>query len=163
MEATALGFSGYEWAVLSAFFAAAMTGIGSTIGITIAVTTASGALSENESLFGQVLPLCAMPSTQGIYGFITAVLITVFFDILGGNVAIPLNVGIGIFLAVQPVAWLGLVTALYQGHMCSNGIKIIGAGKKVPSLVFPALTETYVILALIISILILLGLQAAGA
>ena len=161
MDATLLGMTGFGWAVFGAAFAAALTGIGSTLGITIAVSTASGVLSEDDSLFGQVLPLCAMPSTQGIYGFITAVLVAVFFNILGGDVEIPLNIGFGIFLAIQPIAWLGMVTAIYQGHMCANGIKILGAGKKVPSLVFPALTETYAILALIVSILVLLGLQTA--
>ncbi|MCL2024442.1 MAG: permease [Coriobacteriia bacterium] len=162
MDATFLGMSGFGWAVLGAAFAAALSGIGSTIGITIAAVTASGVLSEDDSLFGQVLPLVAMPSTQGIYGFITAVLVAVFFGVMGGNTDISLLVGLGIFAAVQPVAWLGLFTGIYQGHMCAGGIRIIGAGKKVPALVFPALTETYVILGLIASILILLGLQSAA-
>ena len=161
MDATFLGLTGFGWAVLGAGFTAILSGLGSTIGITIGAVTASGVLSEDDTLFGQVLPLVAMPSTQGIYGFIVAVLVAVFFNIMGGNTDIPVMIGVGIFLAVQPVAWLCLITAIYQGRMCSGGIQVVGAGKKVPSLVFPALTETYAILALIATILILLGLQAA--
>lgn len=159
---TFLGLTGFSWALISAGFVAIISGLGSAIAITIASAAASGVLSEDDTKFGQVLPLAAMPGTQGIYGFIAAVLVAVFFNILGGNTEIPAAIGFAIFLACQPVAWLCLFTAIYQGRTAVSAIAIVGSGKKAPALVFPALVETYAILALIVTILLLLGIQAAA-
>ncbi len=161
MKDLILGMSGAEWALFGAASAAILGGIGSAIGITAAASTSSGILSEDDSKFGQLLPIAAMPGTQGIYGFIAAVLVVVFFDILGGKVEIGAHQGLQIFFACQPVGWLCLFTAIYQGRTGSAAAGIIAAGKKAPALVFPALVETYAILALIVTILMLLGLQAA--
>lgn len=160
---TYLGLSGVNWALFGGAMAAVLGGIGSAIGITIAASTVSGILSEDDTKFGQLLPIAAMPGTQGIYGFIGAVLVVVFFNILGGSVELPGTAGFGIFLACQPVGWLCLFTAIYQGRTGAASAGIVAAGKKAPALVFPALVETYAILALIVTILMLLGLQAAYA
>lgn len=161
MKDLILGMSGAEWALFGAGSAAILGGIGSAIGITTAAGTVSGVLSEDDSKFGQLLPIAAMPGTQGIYGFIAAVLVVVFFNILGGNVEITAHQGLQIFWACQPVGWLCLITAIYQGRTGASAAGIVAAGKKAPALVFPALVETYAILALIVTILMLLGLQAA--
>jgi len=158
---TFLGLTGFHWALLGGGMAAILGGIGSALGIMYASNAASGVLSEDESKFGQVLPLAAMPGTQGIYGFITAVLIAVFFDVFGGA-EIPATIGFGAFLAAQPAAWLCLFSGMAQGRTAVGAVGVIGAGKKVPSLVFPALVETYAVLALIVTILLLLGVQAAA-
>lgn len=156
-----LGMAGTDWALLGAAVAAVLGGLGSAIGITIASSTVSGILSEDDTKFGQLLPIAAMPGTQGIYGFIAAVLVVVFFNVLGGNTKLDAVGGFQIFLACQPVAWLCLLTAIYQGRTGASAAGIVAAGKRAPALVFPALVETYAILALIVTILMLLGLQAA--
>jgi V/A-type H+-transporting ATPase subunit K len=161
METTFLGMSGTDWALIGGGFAAVLGGIGSAMGITIAAGTASGILSEDDTKFGQLLPIAAMPGTQGIYGFIAAVLVVVFFNVLGGQTDLPAIGGFQIFLACQPVAWLCLISAIYQGRTGSSAAGIVAAGKRAPALVFPALVETYAILSLIVTILMLLGLQAA--
>jgi V/A-type H+-transporting ATPase subunit K len=153
--------TGTDWALLGAATAAILGGIGSAIGITAAAGTASGILSEDDTKFGQLLPIAAMPGTQGIYGFIAAVLVVVFFNILGGTVNLGATAGFQVFLACQPVGWLCLVSAIYQGRTGASAAGIIAAGKRAPALVFPALVETYAILSLIVTILMLLGLQAA--
>jgi len=153
--------TGTDWALLGAATAAILGGIGSAIGITAAAGTASGILSEDDTKFGQLLPIAAMPGTQGIYGFIAAVLVVVFFNILGGTVDLAGTAGFQVFLACQPVGWLCLVSAIYQGRTGASAAGIIAAGKRAPALVFPALVETYAILSLIVTILMLLGLQAA--
>ena len=163
MSETFWGMTGTDWALIGAGFAAVLAGIGSAAGITIAAGTASGILSEDDTKFGQLLPIAAMPGTQGIYGFIAAVLVVVFFNILGGTTDLPGIAGFQIFLACQPVAWLCLISAIYQGRTGSSAAGIIAAGKRAPALVFPALVETYAILSLIVTILMLLGLQAAYA
>jgi V/A-type H+-transporting ATPase subunit K len=153
--------SGTDWALIGGGFAAVLGGLGSAIGITIASGTVSGILSEDDTKFGQLLPIAAMPGTLGIYGFIAAVLVVVFFDVLGGNTQLDAVGGFQIFLACQPVAWLCLLSAIYQGRTGASAAGIVAAGKRAPALVFPALVETYAILALIVTILMLLGLQAA--
>jgi len=157
------GLAGVDWAIFGAATAAILAGIGSSIGITIAAGTASGILSEDDTKFGQLLPIAAMPGTQGIYGFIAAVLVVVFFNILGGDVQLAGTAGFQVFLACQPVGWLCLVSGIYQGRTGSSAAGIVAAGKRAPALVFPALVETYAILSLIVTILMLLGLQAAYA
>ncbi|MDZ4169324.1 MAG: V-type ATP synthase subunit K [Coriobacteriia bacterium] len=161
MNETFLGMGGTQWAMFGAGVAAILAGCGSAIGITSASTVISGVLSEDDTKFGQLLPLAAMPGTQGIYGFIVAVLVMVFFDLLGGRVDLPAEAGVAIFMACLPTGFLGLVTAIYQGRTAAASAGIIAAGKRAPALVFPALVETYAIFALIITILMLLSLQPA--
>ena len=155
------GLAGVDWALLGGGMAAVLGGIGSAIGITIASAVVSGIVTEDGEKFGKLLPIAAMPGTQGIYGFISAVLVLIFFGIFGGNVGLEAAGGFKVFLACQPVAWLCLMTAIYQGRTGATAAGIVAAGKSAPALVFPALVETYAILALIVTILMLLGLQAA--
>ncbi len=155
------GMSGTDWALLGGAIAAVLSGIGSAIGITIASATCSGILSEDDTKFGKLLPLAAMPGTQGIYGFIAAVLVLALFGILGGKVDLPGLAGFKIFLACQPVAWLCCISAVYQGKTGAAAAGIVAKDKQAPALIFPALVETYAVLSLIVTILMLISMQAA--
>ena len=157
------GMSGVDWALLGGAMAAILGGIGSAWGITIAATTVSGIVSEDGEKFGKLLPNAAMPGTQGIYGFIAAVLVLIFFNILGGKVDMPGVQGFKVFLACQPVAWSCLVSAVYQGLTGASAAGIVAkrsedSGK---ALIFPALVETYAVLSLIVTILMLTALSSA--
>lgn len=162
MKDVMLGMSGTDWALLGAGIAAILGGIGSAIGITAASGTVSGILSEDGSKFGKLLPLAAMPGTQGIYGFIAAVLVLVFFDVLGGSIDLPVVIGFKVFLACLPVAFLCLVSGIYQGMTAAGAAGIVAAEQPAPALIFPALVETYAVLSLIITILMLLTLQTVA-
>ena len=155
------GMAGADWALLGAGMAAILGGIGSAWGIAIASATVSGILSEDDTKFGKLLPLAAMPGTQGIYGFIAAVLVLVFFGLMGGKMDLPAIAGFKIFLACQPVGWLCMISAVYQGKAGAAAAGIVAADKQAPALIFPALVETYAVLSLIVTILMLLGLRAA--
>ncbi|MHB1342377.1 MAG: V-type ATP synthase subunit K [Coriobacteriia bacterium] len=156
------GMAGADWALLGAGVAAVLGGIGSAVGITIASGTVSGILSEDGSKFGKLLPLAAMPGTQGIYGFIAAVLVIIFFDLLGAGFDLPAAIGFKVFLACLPVGGLCMVSGIYQGLTSASAAGIIAADQPAPALIFPALVETYAVLALIVTILMLLGLQTAA-
>lgn len=156
-----LGLTGVDWALMGAGMAAILGGIGSASGITIASGTVSGILSEDDTKFGKLLPLAAMPGTQGIYGFIAAVLVLVFFGIFTGDVSLTGIAGFKVFLACQPVAWLCLISAIYQGKTGAAAAGIVAADKQAPALIFPALVETYAVLSLIVTILMFIGLRAA--
>lgn len=157
------GLAGADWALLGGGMAAVLGGIGSAIGITIASAVVSGIVTEDGEKFGKLLPIAAMPGTQGIYGFISAVLVLIFFGIFGGEVGLEAAGGFKVFLACQPVAWLCLVTAIYQGKTGAAAAGIVArrsedSGK---ALILPALVETYAVLSLIVTILMMLGLQSA--
>jgi len=157
------GLSGADWALLGGGIAAVLSGIGSAIGITIASAVVSGIVTEDGEKFGKLLPIAAMPGTQGIYGFISAVLVLVFFGIFTGDVSLAGPAGFKVFLACQPVAWLCFISAIYQGKTGASAAGIVArrsedSGK---ALILPALVETYAVLSLIVTILMLLGLQNA--
>ncbi|MCE5202908.1 MAG: permease [Coriobacteriales bacterium] len=156
------GISGTDWALIGAGVAAVLGGIGSAVGISVASNVTSGILSEDGTKFGKLLPIAAMPGTQGIYGFIGAVLVLIFFNLLGGQVDLPGALGFKVFLACLPVAFQCLVSAIYQGLTGASAARIVAADQPAPALIFPALVETYAVLALIVTILMLLGLQAAA-
>ncbi len=157
------GLSGVNWALLGGAVAAILGGIGSAIGITIAASMVSGVVTEDGEKFGKLLPLAAMPGTQGIYGFIAAVLVLVFFNLLGGEGTLTPQQGFAVFIACMPVAFLCLMSAIYQGRTGAAAAGIVArrsedSGK---ALIFPALVETYAVLALIVTILMLTAIQAA--
>jgi len=155
------GLSGTDWALFGAGVAAILGGCGSSWGIAVASDTVSGVLAEDDTKFGKLLPLAAMPGTQGIYCFISAVLVLVFFGLLGGKVDLPAVAGFKVFLACQPVGWLCFVSAYWQGKAGASAAGIVAADKQAPALIFPALVETYAVLSLIVTILMLLGLRTA--
>lgn len=156
------GLSGVDWALIGGGVAAILGGIGSAVGITVASATVSGIVTEDGEKFGKLLPLAAMPSTQGIYGFIAAVLVLIFFNLLGGESTLSGPQGFAVFLACMPVAFLCMISAIYQGKTGAAAAGIVArrsedSGK---ALIFPALVETYAVLSLIVTVLMLTALQA---
>ena len=158
------GMTGFHWALLGAWIAVVGGGVGSSIGITYAVHVAAGICVEEPDKFGALLPIVAVPGTQGIYGFITGVLVAVFFGLLGGQGdKIQPIVGFQIFLACLPVAFNCGISAVYQGLSSVGAMPMVAkrteeAGK---ALIYPALVETYAVLSLIITILLLLSIRSS--
>ncbi|MBA4370001.1 MAG: permease [Coriobacteriaceae bacterium] len=155
--------TGTDWALLGGAMAAILGGIGSSIGITAAAGTVSGIVSEDSEKFGKLLPITAMPGTQGFYGFIAGILVLILFGVLGGKMDLPLAAGFKVFIACQPVGWVCMVSGIYQGITGASAAGIVAkrsedAGK---ALIFPALVETYAVLSLIITVLMMISLQSA--
>ncbi|MDZ4166105.1 MAG: V-type ATP synthase subunit K [Coriobacteriia bacterium] len=163
MNEVVWGLDGTTWAVMGAAFAAIGGGIGSAIGITSISNAATGIVTEDSEKFGRMLPLAAMPGTQGIYGLITAILVLSFFGFFGDAVpAIDASTGFKVFLACLPVAAICLVSAIYQGMTAVGAAGMVArrseeAGK---ALIFPALVETYAVFSLITTIIILSRIAA---
>lgn len=157
---TFLVFAGTHWALMGAGFAFIGGAIGSSIGITYAANVGAGVLAEDPDKFGRILPIVAMPGTQGIYGFITAFLVWVFF-LKDPKLLASANVGFEVFLACLPVAFACFISAIYQGLTGMGAASLIGkrpeAGGR--AIIFPALVETYAVLSLIISMLLLLTIK----
>ena len=143
---------GFVYALVGIASAVILAGIGSAVGIGYAANAAAGAMSEDPKKFGKYLPLIALPGTQGIYGFVIAFLM--FLKLTSLNV--DTNVGLAILAGCQPVAWAGLVSAIWQGKVCASGV---GMSAKQPNesgkaLVMGVFVEFYAVLGLIISIFV---------
>lgn len=147
---------GLTWALMGVAFAAGLAGIGSAMGVAIAGKAATGVLSEKPELFGKVLVLQALPGTQGIYGFLVAVLLLVRMGWLTGTpIQLDAMQGQMYFAAALPIALVGLVSAIFQGKMAASSILMTGKRPEISTrgITMTALVETYAILALLVSIL----------
>lgn len=148
--------SGIVWALIGAASAAIFAGMGSAYGVGVAGQAASGVVTEDPSKFAKVLVIQLLPGTQGIYGLLVAFIALSKIGLLGGSPAeLSTETGLLIFVACLPIALVGLVSAIHQGRTSAAAIGIVAKkpdqfGK---AMLFPAMVETYAILALLISIL----------
>ena len=111
-----LGLAGIDWAILGAVAAVAGGGVGSSVGIAIAASVTGGVLGEDPDKFAGMLALCALPGTQGFYGFITGMLVMVFFGLMGGGGGdLAGATGFHAFLACLPVMFNCAISGIYQG------------------------------------------------
>lgn len=146
---------GIVFALLGAILAALMGGIGSAIGVSMTGRAAAGVVTEDPSQFGKVLILQLLPGTQGIYGLLIGFITLTQIGILGGTSDISVVKGLLYFAACMPMAIVGWVSALQQAKASVASIALVAKkpdqfGK---AMIFPAMVETYAVLALLISIL----------
>lgn len=151
---------GLVLALLGAALAALMAGIGSAIGVGMAGEAAAGVVTEDPNKFGKVLLLQLLPGTQGIYGLLVAVLTLIQIGVLGGSTNVSLGQGLLYLVACLPMAFVGLWSAIRQARAAVAGISTVAKrpdqmGK---AMIFPAMVETYAILALLVSVLSILNI-----
>lgn len=148
-------------ALLGAGLAAILGGIGSILGVRTVGQASAGVVSEDPDKFGKVLILTALPGSQGIYGFLAAIIIANAVGVLAGNpLDLTLPQGWLILAAALPCALTGLFSGIYQGRVAAAGVNITAkkpdaSGKGV---ILSAIVETYAVLGLLITILIVNGL-----
>lgn len=147
-------------AILGAAIAAILGGLGSAIGVQSAGRAAAGVLSEKPELFGKLLILQILPGTQGIYGFLIAFLVMIKIGLLGGSPALEIYEGWSYFGACMPLAIIGLLSAIYQGRTAVAAIHMVGKQPDMSAkgMTMTALVETYAILTLLVSILLIFNL-----
>ena len=152
---------GLTIAIVGAGIGAILAGIGSILGVRTVGQASAGIVSEDPDTFGKVLILTALPGSQGIYGFLAAVIIANKIGILSGT-PIDLSVaqGFQIMFAALPVGILGMFSAMFQGKLAAAGVNIVAkkpdaSGKGV---ILAAIVETYAVLGLFITILLVNGL-----
>ena len=153
---------GIVYALLGAAVAVFLAGTGSAIGVGIAGQAASGVVTEDPSKFAKVLIVQLLPGTQGIYGLLVGFITLSKVGLLGGSVAdLDVKTGLLILAACLPIGIVGLLSAISQGKTAAAAIGIVAKkpdqfGK---AMLFPAMVETYAILALWISILAVTAIQ----
>ena len=117
-------------------------------------SAAAGVLTEDAKKFSKVMILVLLPATQGIYGFVMAL-------VGQGAVTADMSVAQGwsVFASVMPLAITGLISAIYQGKTSVSCIYAVAKDEKLSGklVMFPAMVETYAIFGLVISLLFTLS------
>ena len=153
---------GIVYALLGAALAVFLAGAGSAIGVGIAGQAASWVVSEDPSKFAKVLIMQLLPGTQGIYGLLVGFITLSKIGLLGGGMLeLTPQQGLLVLAACLPIGIVGLISGKSQGKTSAAAIGIVAKkpeqfGK---AMLFPAMVETYAILALLISILAVTNLQ----
>jgi len=137
-----------------------LTGIGSSIGVTICGNATVGAMKKNPDSLGQYIGLSALPSSQGLYGFVGFFMAKSALDKLLAAGAITPFTAWAIFFTGLILGVVGAYSAIRQAQVCANGIQAIGNGENVFSatMVMAVFPELYAILALLVTILTVLSL-----
>ena len=151
---------GIVYALLGAALAVLLAGAGSALGVGVAGQAASGVVSEDPSKFAKVLIMQLLPGTQGIYGLLVGFITLSKVGLLGGGIKeVSVATGLLILAACLPIGIVGLISGKSQGKTAAAAIGIVAKkpeqfGK---AMLFPAMVETYAILALLVSILAING------
>lgn len=155
-----------EWglalAIAGAALAVALSGFGSSIGIGIAGQASDGLLTEEPEKFGNILILTVLPGTQGIYGFVSAFIVMLRVGLLGGaTVDLTIIKGVQVLFACLPIALGGFVSGIYQGKVSAAGIAVVAKqpADSMKAVIMSALVETYAVLGLLVTILLLFSIK----
>lgn len=128
------------------------SGIGSAKAVGTVGETASGLIIEEPEKFGRALVLQLLPGTQGLYGFVIALMAL-------GSLSVEMSLGQGLYIlmATLPISILGLLTAKYQGRVAASGVSILAKNEEhsTKGIIFSVMVETYALLAFVISLILL--------
>ncbi|KGL47388.1 ATPase [Porphyromonas cangingivalis] len=136
-----------------------LSGVGSSIGITISGKAVVGGMKKDPTQMGKYIGLAALPSSQGLYGFVGFFLVqSKIFEGMSTLAAWAI-LGAGVALGV-----LALISAIRQSQVCAEGIAGVASGHNVlvPSMVMAVFPELYAILGLLVAILTFLALPSAA-
>lgn len=125
----------------------ALSAIGSVYGTTIVGNACEAGLKKDPSKSASYMICSALPSTQGLYGFVA------FFMASSADFSEKGLLWLCVGTAVGATC---LLSAIRQGQVAANGVKNISEGNDVlvPTMIYAALPEFCAILALVASLLV---------
>ena len=145
---------GLVFGVLGAAFAAIFAGWGSARACGMVGKAAAGIITEEPEKFGKALILQLLLGTQGLYGFIIALLIATV------HLSPDLNLYQGFYLlfASIPVGFVGYKSAIFQAEVATAGLQILAKNPdhNTKGMIFAAIVETYAILGFVASIIMVM-------
>ncbi|MDD5090266.1 MAG: V-type ATP synthase subunit K [Candidatus Wallbacteria bacterium] len=156
---------GFFLALAGAAFAAGLAGMGSSHGVGIAGQASDAIVAEEPEKFVKCLVLQALPGTQGIYGFLAAVLVLFKLQAFGANPITTLTVmtGFQILVSCIPVGLVCYYSGVWQGRVAASAMAIVARNEQdfTKGIIFSAMVETYAIIGLITTILMLTGIKVS--
>lgn len=160
---TTVQLSGTVLAIIGAVIAAALAGIGSSLGVSMPGMKSAGVLSEKPHLFGKVLVLTALPGSQGVYGLLIAILTLSKIQFFSGGIDVSREVGLQLLWAGVLMGIAGFSSAIMQGKVAAASVGTVArqesmAGK---AIVLAVIIETYAIFGLLIALLIVNSVKIA--
>mgnify|MGYP001533048490 CR=1 FL=1 len=151
---------GIVFALVGAAFAAIFAGMGSAKGVGLVGQAGAGVITEDPSKFGKVLILQILPGTQGLYGFLAAILVLLQVGIIGGSYEpISLARGLLYFAACLPIAIVGYFSAIAQGKAAGVSIVAKKPDQSGKAITLAVMVETYAVLALLVSLLSIISVS----
>ena len=153
---------GLALALFGAAFATVFAGLGSAKGVGLVGEAASGVVAEDPSKFGQTLLLQALPGTQGIYGLLIGFLVLLKVGFVGGaGIEMTADKGVQILISCLIIGIVGYFSAIKQGRVAAAGVGIVAKRPNEVSkaMIYAAMVETYAVLALLVSFLMLNGVN----
>lgn len=135
---------------------ASLTGVGSVIGVTICGNATVAGLKKNPDALGQYIGLAALPSSQGLYGFVASFLSLGAIQNLGADMTafqawafFAVNVALGV---------VGFFSSYRQAQVCAAGVQSISNGNNVfaGTMIMAVFPELYAILTLVVVLMTVL-------
>ncbi len=147
-----LNNGGVIMAVLGMAIVVIIPSMGSGKGVGMVGESVSGLLIDEPEKFGKTLLLQMMPASQGLYGFVIAIMT------LGRlSSGMPLQEGLFILVACLPMAIVGYPTAIAQARVAVNGVQVLSRNENemTKNIIYCVMVETYALLAFVSSIIML--------
>ena len=177
--------TGLTIGIIGLVLTALLCGIGSGLGLKATGKASAGVLAEDPSKFRNVLILSLLPATQGIYGFLIAILGASYLptvsnlqnatvdgvsvlQLISANPTVgaaQINAqGWNVFWACLPMMIGGAVSAFLQGRTAASTIVAVGKKSEIAfkALIFPAMIEFYALLGLVVSIMMFRNIPIAN-
>lgn len=128
-----------------------LSGIGSAFGVANCGSATVGAMKKNPGALGMCVTLSALPSTQGLYGFVGFFLMQSL--LVDGMAWLSAS---AIFAGGLALGFVGLFSAIAQSKVCASGISAIGGGHNVfaSTMILAVFPELYAIISLLVVVLI---------
>jgi V/A-type H+-transporting ATPase subunit K len=146
-----LSHGGIFFGAMGVALAAALPGIGSARGVGMVGEAASGLLTEEPEKFGKALILQLLPGTQGLYGFVIALLVS-----LQLSADMSLANGLYLLAACLPIAFAGWKSAISQARTAASAVQILAKRPEhnTKGIILTVMVETYALLGFVMSLLL---------
>ena len=163
--------TGLTIGIIGLVLTALLCGVGSGLGLKATGKAAAGVLSEDPTKFSKVIVLSLLPATQGIYGFLIAILGAQYLPTVAniGEATLVTQAqltaqGWNVFWACVPMMIGGAVSAYLQGRTAATTIIAVGKKGEIASksIIFPAMIEFYALLGLVVSIMMFNNMPIAN-
>lgn len=137
---------GVVFGALGVALAVALAGVGSAKGIGIVGEAAADLIIKEPKKFAKTLIFQLLPGTQGLYGFVVALMLVNKLD-----TSMALSQGLYLLAAAIPVGLVGWYAAVAKGHAAVVGIEILAKNEpaQAKGIIYAVMVETYALIAFI--------------
>ena len=144
---------GFIFAAIGVALAVGLSGIGSAKGVGLVGQAATGLVTEEPEKFGKALILELLPGTQGLYGFVIALLVS-----LKLAPDMSLAQGAYLFAACLPIAFAGWKSAIAQAKTAASAVQILAKRPEhnTKGIILTVMVETYALLGFVMSLLLVM-------